>query len=91
MLMQDFGGLIGRFSGSEVPSTLSTDTGLLRINFTADGSLQDEGFAAAYLASATPQVFIPTCTDGAKLVQVRKILLLPLIKAKPDMTLLVYV
>lgn len=71
--MQDFDGLIGRFSGSEVPSTLSTDTGLLRINFTADGSLQEEGFAAAYLASSTPHVYIPTCTDGAKLVQVRRV------------------
>lgn len=70
--MQDFDGLIGRFSGSEVPSTLSTDTGLLRVNFTADGSLQDEGFVAAYLASSTPQVYIPTCTDGAKLVQVSR-------------------
>lgn len=70
--VQDFDGLIGRFSGSEVPSTLSTDTGLLRVNFTADGSLQEKGFAAAYLASSTPQVYIPTCTDGAKLVQVRR-------------------
>lgn len=38
--LQDFDGLIGRFSGSEVPSSLSTDTGMLTIKFSSDGSLQ---------------------------------------------------
>lgn len=68
--LQDFDGLIGRFSGNEVPSMLTTETGLLRVKFSADGSLQDQGFAANYLASNTPQVYIPSCTGGSKLVQV---------------------
>jgi hypothetical protein len=66
---QDFDGLIGRFSGSDVPSSLTTDTGLMRVQFTADASIQDEGFAANYLATNTPQIDIPVCTDGAKLLQ----------------------
>lgn len=31
---------------------------------------QGRGFAAQYLASSTPQVNIPVCTGGAKLLQV---------------------
>lgn len=67
--LQDFDGLIGRFSGSDVPSSLTTDTGLMRVQFSADASIQDQGFAANYLASNTPQVSIPVCTGGDKLLQ----------------------
>jgi hypothetical protein len=62
--------LIGRFSGDELPSTLSTDTGLMRVKFSTDASKQEQGFAAQYRASNTPQVHIPTCFGGNKLVQV---------------------
>jgi hypothetical protein len=67
---QDFDGLIGRFSGDALPSSVSTDTGLLRLKFTADGSLQNQGFAGQYLASSTPLVDIPACASGSKLLQV---------------------
>lgn len=61
--------MIGRFSGSDFPSSLTTDTGLMRVQFTADASIQDQGFAANYLATNTPQIDIPVCRDGAKLLQ----------------------
>lgn len=69
-LPQDFDGLIGRFSGSDVPSSLTTDTGLMRVQFVTDGSIQDQGFAANYLATNTPQLSLPACSDGTKLLQV---------------------
>jgi hypothetical protein len=71
---QDFEGVIGifsgRLSGADVPTGLTTDTGLLRVNFTADGSLGGTGFAASFLSTSTPQLLIPTCIDGSKLLQV---------------------
>lgn len=70
MLPQDFDGLIGRFSGEAVPSSVTTDTGLIRLKFTADGSLQKQGFAGQYLASSSPLVNIPVCASGSKLLQV---------------------
>ena len=41
----------------------------MRVQFTADASIQDQGFAANYLATNTPQIDIPVCRDGAKLLQ----------------------
>lgn len=32
--------MIGLFSGSDIPPSLSTDTGLMRLRFTSDGSVQ---------------------------------------------------
>lgn len=32
--------------------------------------LQGQGFAAQYLAASSPQVNIPPCSDGSKLLQV---------------------
>lgn len=39
MLLQDFDGVIGMFSGKELPSNLTTDTGLIKLRFTSDASL----------------------------------------------------
>ena len=68
--MQDFDGLIGRFSGSSIPSSLSTDTGVIRVKFSTDASLQGQGFAATYLATSNPQTNVPSCASGTKLLQV---------------------
>eukprot|EP00879_Flechtneria_rotunda_P005401 GHRR01005692.1.p1 GENE.GHRR01005692.1~~GHRR01005692.1.p1 ORF type:complete len:1544 (+),score=580.30 GHRR01005692.1:434-5065(+) len=68
--VEDFDGVIGMFSGTDTPPALSTDTGLMRVNFTADGTIQGHGFAASYLASTSPQVQLPTCTGKTKLLQV---------------------
>lgn len=38
--VEDLEGVIGMFSGTDLPAEVTTDTGLLRINFTADYSLQ---------------------------------------------------
>ncbi|KAF6263192.1 hypothetical protein COO60DRAFT_1635413 [Scenedesmus sp. NREL 46B-D3] len=68
--VEDFDGVIGMFSGKELPSSLTTDTGLIKLRFTSDSSLDGRGFAASYLASTAPQVKLPVCTGTAKLVQV---------------------
>lgn len=38
--LQDFDGVIGMFSGSDIPDTVSTDTGLINLQFTSDGTVQ---------------------------------------------------
>jgi hypothetical protein len=38
--LQDFEGMIGMFSGTDLPLSITTDTGLLKITFTADGTVQ---------------------------------------------------
>lgn len=37
---QDFDGVIGMFSGKELPPSLGTDTGMLKLQFTSDGSIE---------------------------------------------------
>jgi hypothetical protein len=39
LVLQDFDGVIGMFSGKELPSNLTTNTGLIKLRFTSDASL----------------------------------------------------
>jgi hypothetical protein len=66
---QDFDGIIGIFSGTALPANLSTNTGLLRITFSTDNSIQRAGWAAKYSATADSKVPLPDCADGARLVR----------------------
>ncbi|KAF8072527.1 hypothetical protein HT031_000187 [Scenedesmus sp. PABB004] len=70
LTVEDSDGVIGMFSGDALPPALSTDTGVLRLRFVSDSSLQRGGFAASYSASASPQVALPACGAREKLVQV---------------------
>jgi hypothetical protein len=67
--MQDMDGIIGIFSGQALPPNVSTDTGLMRLTFTTDGSIQRSGWAGSFSAASTVQVSHPTCGPGSRLVQ----------------------
>jgi hypothetical protein len=68
-LAQDMDGIIGVFSGSALPPNVSTETGLLRITFASDASIEGTGWAAAYTADVSVQAALPECAPGAVLVE----------------------
>ena len=61
---------MGIFSGPQLPDSVETDTGLLKISFTTDDSIESSGFIANYEASASPVMELPACTDGKQVLQV---------------------
>jgi hypothetical protein len=62
-------GVIGVFSGSALPPNVTTETGLLRLSFTSDSTIQRTGWAAAYTAAASIQSGLPECAGGTVPVQ----------------------
>lgn len=62
-------GVIGAFSGAGAPANVTTDTGLLRVTFSSDATLQRPGWAANYTAAAAVQAPLPACAPGELTVQ----------------------
>ncbi|GBF88369.1 hypothetical protein Rsub_01081 [Raphidocelis subcapitata] len=69
LTVEDLDGIIGIFSGPALPQNVSTDTGLLRLAFQTDGTIQRAGWAATYSAARTVQAALPACAAGTRLVQ----------------------
>ncbi|GLI67828.1 hypothetical protein VaNZ11_012110 [Volvox africanus] len=69
LLVQDGDGVVAVVSGSTdgLPRQLVTDTGVLKLTFTSDSSIQMSGFTASYTAATARSLPIPICRPRYKL------------------------
>ena len=52
----DGNGVLGIYSGSNLPPGMVTDTGKLKLTFKSDATIQLSGFRATYTAGQMPKV-----------------------------------
>jgi hypothetical protein len=68
-ITQDLDGVVGVFSGPQLPEKVETDTGLLKISFATDESIEGSGFTATYTAATSPVLQLPDCAIGKHVLQ----------------------